>query len=281
MNSSAVILDNNNNNHTTTDNNPPYPSDSVLSSESIYVSLIRLSDILFRSIAATGKVSAVQLATLHFLFPKFLQGLDLYESKAVRQINCSLTQRFVFHVLSESAKYHNSYWDNTSTHISAANEGNLTEYNGLSGYLVSWHHCSCEYFHHSVLLQQATIYCKHQLAARLAHALANNGNLITNTISQKEFDELLLKHKKPHSNSNRNSPLKSNNPIALSSSTATSSPPPMQKFSIPETPFTPALTAADISMQENPPVLNPLPTPNFSRLAQPAAATPILQVRRN
>ena len=60
-------------------------------------------------------------------------------------------------------------------------------------YTCSFHHCSCPAFHKQVTQSKQSIYCKHQLAARIAISL---NKLKIEELQQNQWKEMLNKQAK-------------------------------------------------------------------------------------
>ena len=233
------------------------------SPESVYLSLLRLSDLIFKQIHSTHSITDLQLQTLHYLFPKFYFGLELYENNAVKLIFCEETREYVFHVTST---------ENSSNKYT-------TLFKGFNGYITNWHYCTCSDFQQSVISQNNAIYCKHQLAARLAYAMGNKTLLSVYQMEKSEYDAINL--------TGQTSSYKyQNNSIAnMNSTPAVHNKPYSNSSIVPPTPYTPMIRPDPSIAGLSTPILVPHSSQNFINsnstvISNNPPYTPILQTRR-
>lgn len=101
------------------------------------------ADEAFRRMEASGSVSEADLALLNFLFPSaFRKALEICDAKMVTRVTAEPSGKVFFQV-----------------------EGSET-----FPYVCFFHYCNCKFFLKSCVLRDDHLYCKHQLAARVAHA---------------------------------------------------------------------------------------------------------------
>ncbi|XP_031261175.1 zinc finger SWIM domain-containing protein 7 isoform X2 [Pistacia vera] len=111
-------------------------------------------------------VSEDQLSTLYFLFGKNLEkATRIVDQKGVKTISGEPSSRFIFQVMGESRR--------------------KEEY-----YCFAEHYCACYSFFYDIVNKGEQLFCKHQLAARLAAAL---GACIEIKVSDEQLALLLAK----------------------------------------------------------------------------------------
>ncbi len=186
---------------------PPPSDSSFFSPSSCYYLLFSTAESIFNSISATRRVSAQQLETLHFLFPNLLlRALEIHETSGLTLVRARQSGRFAFIAQGAAAQSQsianlqnsnpNNQSQNDSQSISDGLNSSINNSSSSSGpYLCSFYRCTCPYFLHQVLSQNS-IYCKHQLAARLSFALQDDSLLARTELDDEKFDEFLLRYEK-------------------------------------------------------------------------------------
>ncbi|XP_031261177.1 zinc finger SWIM domain-containing protein 7 isoform X4 [Pistacia vera] len=125
-----------------------------------------VAESLWKSIESTRSVSEDQLSTLYFLFGKNLEkATRIVDQKGVKTISGEPSSRFIFQVMGESRR--------------------KEEY-----YCFAEHYCACYSFFYDIVNKGEQLFCKHQLAARLAAAL---GACIEIKVSDEQLALLLAK----------------------------------------------------------------------------------------
>ena len=113
------------------------------SDESAYMIVIRIADGIFADMQRDGAMSDDDMSALSFLFGStFAKALPIVDAQSVSMILAAPSNRYIFTVSgSEPLPYH-----------------------------CTLHHCSCPAFHNAVVTDANAVYCKHQLAVRIAAA---------------------------------------------------------------------------------------------------------------
>ena len=134
-------------------------------SEHAYLLILRLTDSLLTRVYSGRALLDQELLQLHALYGSTLEkALGIVDAEGVTVVRAEESGRFVFQV----------------------------EGSEVRPYTCTLHHCSCPAYTNSVLLRPDSVYCKHQLASRLAHAL---GKVRERAVSDAEFNRLVMQDK--------------------------------------------------------------------------------------
>ncbi|KAH9563212.1 hypothetical protein CY35_05G113100 [Sphagnum magellanicum] len=103
---------------------------------------------ILAAVEASATVTDEQLSMLNFLFEKNLErALRILDQGGVQRVTSEPSHRTMFQVIGESKSAAPCYL------------------------CFPDHYCSCQSFYFDVVAKSEQIYCKHQLAAKLANAL--------------------------------------------------------------------------------------------------------------
>ena len=133
--------------------------------EHAYLLILRLTDSILAHVQATRTLLDQHLLQLHALYGATLEkAVGIVDVEGVTVVRADTSGRFVFQV----------------------------EGSEVRPYSCTLHHCSCPAYTNSVLLRPDSVYCKHQLASRVAHAL---GKVRERVVSDAEFNQMVLQEK--------------------------------------------------------------------------------------
>ncbi|XP_017228070.1 uncharacterized protein LOC108203586 [Daucus carota subsp. sativus] len=106
-----------------------------------------VAESVWKEIESTRSVNSQHLEILHFLFGKNLESAArIVDLKGVKKISGQLSGRTVFQVMGESKR--------------------KEEY-----FCFPEHYCSCHSFFYDIVKNGRQLFCKHQIAARLASSI--------------------------------------------------------------------------------------------------------------